>query len=122
MARALSYQSAERRGRRAERAARWWLRLQGYRILASGYRVAVGEIDIVARRGDILAIVEVKIRADLDHAAYAIGGRQRRRILRATEAFLSAHPGLADRQVRFDAILVAPWRWPRHLKAAWEAQ
>ncbi len=122
MAQVHSYQSAELRGRRAERAARWWLRLQGYRILASGYRVPVGEIDIVARRGAILAIVEVKTRADLDRAAYAIGGRQRRRIQRATEAYISAHPALVNRQVRFDAILVAPWRWPRHLKAAWQAQ
>lgn len=122
MARTRNYQSAEIRGRRAERAARWWLRLKGYRILAAGYRVAVGEIDIVARRGSLLAIIEVKSRADLDQAAYAIGGRQRRRILRATEAYLKAHPKLADASIRFDAILVAPWRWPRHLKAAWEAQ
>lgn len=122
MARTRDRRNAEILGRRAERIARWWLRLKGYRILAAGYRVAVGEIDIVARRGRVLAIVEVKIRADLDQAAHAISGRQRRRILRATEAFLVAHPALADQAIRFDAVLVAPWRWPRHLKSAWETQ
>ena len=119
---ARNYRDAESRGRRAERAARWWLRLKGYRILAAGYRVAVGEIDIIARSGRTLAIVEVKTRRDLEQAAYAIGGRQRRRILRATEAFLNTNPALASSDVRFDAILVAPWRWPRHLEAAWQAQ
>lgn len=120
MARRLDHRSAQIRGRRAEFAARWWLRLKGYRILAAGYRVPVGEIDIVARRGKIVAIVEVKSRGDLDLAAHAISPRQRRRILRATEAFLNAHPGHLACTVRFDAILVAPWRRPRHLQAAWE--
>ena len=117
---ARDYETAEKYGRRAELVARWWLRLTGYRILASGYRVPVGEIDIVARRGELIAIIEVKFRADLDRAAFAISGRQRRRIVRATEAYLNAHPNLASATVRFDAILVAPWCWPRHLKAAWQ--
>ena len=117
---ARDYHKAEKFGRRAELVARGWLRLKGYRILEADYRVPVGEIDIVARRGALFAIIEVKFRADLDRAAYAISGRQRRRIVRATQAYLSANPQFADATVRFDAILIAPWRWPRHLKAAWQ--
>ena len=117
--RAAARRAAERRGRRGERAAAWWLRLKGYRILAQGFRLAVGEIDLVARRGAVLAFVEVKSRPDLGEAAAAIGPVQRQRIARAAEAFLQRHPGLAALSPRFDAILVAPGRWPRHIEDAW---
>ena len=116
---AAARRAAERRGRRGERAAAWWLRLKGYRILAQGFRLAVGEIDLVARRGAVLAFVEVKSRPDLGEAAAAIGPVQRQRIARAAEAFLQRHPGLAALSPRFDAILVAPGRWPRHIENAW---
>ena len=112
-------QAAERRGRRGERAAAWWLRLKGYRILARDFRLAVGEIDLVARRGAVLAFVEVKSRANLDEAAAAIRPSQRARIARAAQAFLQRHPELAALSPRFDAILVAPGRWPRHIENAW---
>jgi putative endonuclease len=98
------------------------LRLKGYRILASGFRVPVGEIDIVAKRGAILAFVEVKARHSLDDAAEAIGARQRRRIVRAAEAFLARNPRYAGLTPRFDVMLVSPMRAPRHLVAAWQAE
>jgi len=107
------------RGRRAETIAAWWLRLKGYRILAHGFRVPVGEIDLVARRGRTLALVEVKARADLQTAQGAIGPRQRRRIERAAASFLQRHPTLARCDVRFDVVLLAPGRRPRHLPDAW---
>ena len=107
------------RGRRAERLAAWWLRLQGYRILARGFRVPVGEIDLVARRGRVLAIVEVKRRANLATAGEAISPRQQRRLRHAAEAFVQRHPEVAGLQLRFDALLMAPLRLPRHIKDAW---
>jgi len=107
------------RGRRAETIAAWWLRLKGYRILARGFRVAVGEIDLIARRGRTLALVEVKARPDLDTARAAVGPRQRRRIERAAARFLQRHPALAGCDVRFDVVLLAPWRRPHHLADAW---
>src|SRR3546814_1158796 len=94
------------RGRRGERIASWWLRLKGYRVLAQGFRCPVGEIDLVARRGGILAIVEVKHRDSLIAAGEAIGPRQQRRIRRAAEHFLQRHPDLARLNLRFDAMLL----------------
>lgn len=107
------------RGRRAERLAAWWLRLQGYRILARGFRVPVGEIDLVARRGRVLAIVEVKRRANLTAAGEAISPRQQRRLRHAAEAFVQRHPEVAGLQLRFDALLLTPLRLPHHIKDAW---
>ncbi len=111
---------ALRFGRSAEAWCAWWLRLKGYRILARDVRFYVGEIDIVARRGRALAFIEVKSRAD-GARAEVLGPVQRRRIVRAAEAFLQRRPDLAGLDLRFDLMLVAPWRRPRHLIAAWRA-
>ncbi len=110
------------RGRRAEALAAWWLRLKGYRILAHGFRVASGEIDLIARRGRVLAYVEVKARPNLEEARQALTPRQRRRIERAAEAFLQQHPGLAGLDQRFDVVLLAPKRRPHHLETAWHIE
>ncbi len=107
------------RGRRAEGLAILALRIAGYRILARNLKSPVGEIDIVARRGRVVAFVEVKTRANWGTAAEALAGRQRRRIARAAGAFLAARPALASFQSRFDVILTVPWRWPRHIINAW---
>ena len=112
-------QRAYRRGRRAEALAALLLRLKGYRVLARGFRTPVGELDIVARRGRVLAVVEVKRRATVAGALEAITPRQRRRIARATEAFLARRRELGDLTVRFDVMLVLPWRPPRHIMDAW---
>jgi putative endonuclease len=108
-------------GRFAESLCAWHLRLRGYRVVARGFRTTVGEIDIVARRGGVLAVVEVKGRGDLTAAAESVGRRQRRRIARATQALVKARPGLAELDLRFDVMLVRPWRPPRHLRGAWRA-
>ena len=112
-------QKAYRRGRWAERAAALWLLLQGYRILERGYRTAAGEIDLIARRGKLLVFVEVKARPSLDLAQAAIAPRQRQRIERTAAAFLQRHTRFAACDCRFDAILVAPKRFPRHIRDAW---
>jgi putative endonuclease len=112
---------AERRGRLAEWLCLWHLRLRGWRIVARGWRCPAGEIDILARRGKILAVIEVKSRGDVAAAATALPARQRRRIARAAEAFLIAHPELAVLGLRFDLMLVAPRHLPRHWRGAWRA-
>ena len=83
----------------------WHLRLRGWRIVARGWRCPAGEIDIIARRGRVLAIIEVKSRGEIDVAATALAPRQRRRIARAAEAFLAARPDLARARppIRCDA-------------------
>jgi putative endonuclease len=111
---------AFRLGLGAEARAAWLLRLKGYRILARRFRVGGGEADIVARRGGSLVFVEVKARPDLDQALVAILPRQQRRIAAAARAWLARHPSQAGMTVRFDAVLVAPGRWPRHLPRAFE--
>ena len=110
---------ARRRGQIAEHLCRWHLRLRGWRILACDWRCPVGEIDILARRRDILAVIEVKSRGDFATAAAALSPRQRRRIARATEAFLLRRPDLATMAIRFDVMVVEPRRLPRHLPGAW---
>ena len=112
---------AERRGRVAEWLCLWHLRARGWRIVARGWRCPSGEIDIIARRGRVLAIVEVKSRGDVGVAATALAPRQRRRIARAAEAFLGARPDLAGLDLRFDLMLVARRRLPRHWPGAWRA-
>ncbi|HWB48272.1 MAG TPA: YraN family protein [Stellaceae bacterium] len=111
--------AARRRGRRAELLCRWHLRLRGWRILACGWRCPSGEIDILARRRDILAAIEVKSRGDYATGAASVLPRQRRRIARAAEAYLATRPDLAALAIRFDVMVVAPRRLPRHLEGAW---
>lgn len=110
---------AEIRGRRAEWRAAMWLRLKGYRLLARGWRVPQGEVDLIIRRGNVVAFVEVKARATLDQAAESITDRQKLRIRNAAERFLMAHPEHAQATARFDAVLIAPRHWPRHQPDAW---
>ena len=111
----LRRQRARRRGDWAEFVCRVHLRLRGWRIVARGWRCPAGEIDIVARRGSTLAMVEVKARATAADAVSAVAPRQRRRIARAASAFLVGRPELAGLNVRFDVMLVPKRRAPRHL-------
>lgn len=108
-----------RRGRRGEALAAFWLRLRGFRILARNWRHPAGEIDILARRGPLLVAVEVKWRGSLDDAAEAVLAQQRRRIAQAAAVFLSRQPDAAMLSLRFDAVLLAPGRLPRHIPDAW---
>jgi putative endonuclease len=112
---------AQRRGRTAEWLCLWHLRLRGYRIVARDWRCPSGEIDILARRGSVLAVIEVKSRNDAGSAAEALLPRQKRRIARAAEAFLLSRPDLAGLGLRFDVMLVARSRLPLHWQGAWQA-
>jgi putative endonuclease len=109
-------------GLSAESRAAAYLVAKGYRIVARRFRSPVGEVDVVARRRDVLVFVEVKARPTLDDAAFALQPRQQQRIAAAAGAWLAAHPEDAESAIRFDAILVAPGRIPRHIPAAFEAE
>jgi putative endonuclease len=111
--------AAYKRGRGAEARAALFLRAKGYRIVARGYRCRAGEIDIIARRRAVLVAVEVKARTTWAAAAEAISPRQRARIERALSDFMARKPDFSGCDIRFDAILMTPRRWPRHLVDAW---
>jgi putative endonuclease len=113
--------AAFRTGVSAEGRAAAYLMAKGYRILAKRFRTPYGEIDIVARKRNLLAFVEVKARASFEEAAYAVTPRQQARIIEAAQAWLMAHPEHAEFELRFDAMLIAPRRLPRHLLAAFDA-
>jgi putative endonuclease len=107
-------------GLHAENFAALWLRLKFFTILARNYAASGGEIDIIARRGDLVIFVEVKARPDRTAAQIAIDARKIGRISRAARVWLAAHPHFSDCALRGDAVLVAPHRAPRHVPGAFE--
>ena len=104
----------------AESRAALWLLAHGYRFLARRWKSPLGEIDIIAARRHLLIFVEVKARSTLDEAAESVTERQKQRIAAATEIWLAIYPQPTIRYIRFDAILVAPGKLPRHIPAAFE--
>ena len=115
----MNSEAAEQRGRTAETVACWFLRLHGWHILARRARVPGGEVDVVARRGRIVAFVEVKARATSEAAAMAIDPWRLRRVVVAAERLASRYMRPGD-DVRIDAIFVVPFRWPQHLRNIWQ--
>ena len=110
--------AAEQRGRGAERLAAWWLRLHGWRILAQRARVPGGEVDLVARRGRILAFVEVKARNSEASLGVALDQYRLRRVAVAAERLAPRFARDGD-DIRIDAIFLLPGRFPRHLANVW---
>jgi putative endonuclease len=114
----MSRRSAERGGRRAETMAAWWLRLKGWRILARRARCPLGEVDLIARRGRILAFIEVKARSSREQAELALDDYRLRRVAAAAEALAPRYARSGD-DLRIDAMFVTPGRLPRHLVDIW---
>lgn len=115
----MSRRRAEAQGRRGEWIAAWWLRLHGWRVVAQRQRLAMGEVDLVARRGDILAFIEVKWRAKAADLDYAIDHWRLRRVA-AAAAMLAPRLARRDENIRIDVMLLAPWRLPHHLTNVWQ--
>lgn len=111
----------ESAGRRGEMWAALFLQSKLYRILARRVKTPVGEIDLVVRRGRQIAFVEVKARSFSSGEADALMAVNRRRIVRASEAWLSRHPRYAEHAMRYDVIFLAPFAWPRHITGAFDA-
>jgi putative endonuclease len=108
--------ASHRRGLIAESKCVWYLRLKGYRIVDRRFKTPVGEIDIVAARGDTLAFIEVKARPTYDSAALAITPRTMARMQRAAEYFLVTYRNQPPSNLRLDVMFVTPFSiWPAHL-------
>ena len=114
-------QKRHRHGLWAEIIAAIWLMLKGYRILAWRYKTPVGEIDLIARRWKNLVFVEVKLRKTTALAAEAIHITNQQRVMRAAQYYLSVHPQWQSGAIRFDAVLVAWYRFPHHIAHAFSA-
>jgi len=97
---------AYRRGVEAEAAVCRALEGDGWSVLARRLRTEAGEIDVVAAKPELLAIIEVKARPTLADAAMALGARQRARLLAAAEIVLAEHPEWARVGMRFDLMVV----------------
>lgn len=110
--------AAESRGRDGERRAAWWLWLRGWKILDRRVRTPVGEIDLVVRKGNLVAFVEVKTRATDAELDYAIDEHRLSRVAAAAEYLMPRYAGPGD-DIRVDVILIAPGKLPRHIENAW---
>ena len=113
---------AYRRGHRGEWLASLALMLKGYRIVARRYRTKLGEIDLIARRGDLVLIVEVKARPSLIEAMEAVARASERRIEGAADLWLARQPDHGRLSIRFDLVAVLPWRWPVHVENVFFSQ
>lgn len=111
-----SRQKAYLRGHRGEWMAALALMLKGYRIVARRWKTKLGEVDLIARRGDLVLVVEVKCRPTLLEAMDAIGYQSQRRIEAAADLWLMRQPDFAKLSVRFDMVAVLPRRWPVHVE------
>jgi putative endonuclease len=111
-------QRAWRRGHIAEYLAAAFLMLKGYRILAIRHRTKLGEIDIVARKGDLAVFVEVKSRRGAQEAIDAVSFSSQRRIRAASDLWLARQPDFARLSQRYDIVAMLPGRWPQHFPDA----
>ncbi|MBE1205824.1 YraN family protein [Aminobacter carboxidus] len=118
----LARQYAQRRGHRGEWLAALALMLKGYRIVARRYKTKLGEIDLIARRGDLVLIVEVKARKTLNEAMDAVAYDSERRIEGAADLWLARQPDYGKLSVRFDMVAVLPRRWPVHVENAFQGR
>jgi putative endonuclease len=110
--------AAETRGRDGEARAAWYLRAKGWRILAQRVRTPAGEVDLVARKGRLIAFVEVKTRKTAAELDFAIDEHRLSRVAAAAE-ILTPRFAPNGEDIRVDVVLIAPRCWPRHIENAW---
>lgn len=112
-------QLAERSGREGETRAAFWLRAKGWQVLDRRVKTPAGEIDLVARRGKLVAFVEVKWRNKREELEHAIDEYRLSRVAAAAEAVAHRYVGQGE-DMRIDVILLAPGAFPRHIANAWQ--
>ena len=112
--------AAHNHGHRAEAIALWYLRLKGYRLVASRFKSSAGEIDLVMRKSKTLVFIEVKARAKVDDSMWAVTSQQSRRIASAASLFASRHDMAGVEFQRFDIVAVPSYLWPTHIENAFD--
>lgn len=116
----------------AEWAAMIFMMLKGYHPVARRAKTPLGEIDLIMRRGDILAVIEVKARRDFGAALEAVDRRNQKRVEQALRYFRARYENdrrlkTADLTYRFDVVLVKLWGGLvpvgfKHLDNAWQGR
>jgi putative endonuclease len=93
-------------GRPAEERALHYLQDRGLTLLARNWRCKLGELDLVMRDGDTVAVIEVRSRGrgDYGSAAETIGRQKQARLVRATRLWLAQRPQFAEQPLRFDVV------------------
>ncbi len=114
--------SAERKGHKGETIAVIWLMLKGYRIVARRYKTKIGEVDIIARKRDVVAMVEVKARNSVGEAMDAVDRTTMRRIEAAGDIWLARQRDFARLSVRYDLVAILPRKWPVHVKRLFDGR
>ncbi len=115
----MSRQRAETAGRRGEVLAAWWLRLKGWRIVATRVKIGQGEVDLIARRWGTVAFIEVKWRKNAADLDIAIDAWRLRRVAAAANA-LAPRYAQHNENIRIDVILLAPRQFPHHVRNVWQ--
>ncbi len=110
--------AAEQSGRDGETRAAWYLRLRGWRILDRRVRTPAGEVDLIAKRGRLVAFVEVKARKSAAELDFAIDERRLARVAAAAEYLMPRYAANGE-DIRVDVLLLAPGVRPRHIENAW---
>jgi putative endonuclease len=111
-------QKAYFKGHWAEFLATLYLRIKGYRILAKRFKTKAGEVDVIVQKGDVIAMIEVKARADEMAAINSVTAMSQRRIMAAGDIWLGRQRDYANLSVRYDIIAILPWKMPKHFKDA----
>ncbi len=109
---------AYRHGHYAELLAAFALMLKGYRIVSRRFKTKAGEIDLIARKRDLVLLVEVKARDTEAAAVDAVTRTAARRIAAAGDIWLSRQKDCAKLSLRHDIVAVVPRRWPKHFPDA----
>lgn len=114
-------QAAYQKGHKGEWYAAIYLRLKGFRIVAKRYKTKSGEVDIIARRGNLVLMVEVKARDTIDQAMNAVTPLALRRIESAGDHWLQKQKDYNVLSIRYDLIACLPKRLPVHIPAIHQA-
>jgi putative endonuclease len=103
----------------AEYIAIIYLKLCLYSILSRRYKTKLGEVDIIAKRGNSIIFVEVKARKKIENSYFSLTPHQQQRIIRAAKLFIAKNPKYNISNIRFDLILICPNFIIKHIKNAW---
>lgn len=118
--RAKRSKDAHHRGHLLEYIALLFLWLKGYHILGFRLKSPFGEIDILATKGQRLAVIEVKSRQTLDEALFAVSQTQQKRLWQAGQYWQNKRPHLKSLHLNIDLFAITKEKGLRHIINAFD--